>query len=717
MKKILLICLAFLVINPVFSQKKNITLDDLWKNYSFFPKNYNSLNSMNNGEHYVSLESSELGQELNIYKYKDGEKVRTLFKSEEFDLKRITNYTFSNDEKKLLLETQTEKIYRYSSKSIYYVYNIFTDKLKKISDDKLMFATFSPAGNKIAYVLDNNIYIHETNSGRTKQVTFDGQKNQIINGASDWVYEEEFGLVRSFEWAPDGEHIAYYKFDETNVKEFSMDLFKGGLYPTQEVFKYPKAGEENSVVRIYFYNLKKDKSTYIYTEKDYEYIPRIKWTKNSNILALYGMNRHQNELDFVLADATSNTNKVLFTEKDNYYIDIHDNLTFLPDDNFIWTSEKDGFNHIYIKGLDGSEQQITKGNWEVTSFDGVDSDKMELYYRSTEEGSINRTLYVHNLFTGKKRKLSTQIGDNSIKFSDNFKYYLNSYSNANTAPYYTLHKSNGEQLKVLEDNTEFNDKMKEFNLSKKEIFSIKTEEAELNAWMIKPPNFDSNKKYPLFMFLYGGPGSQQVKNSFGWTNYYWYQMLAQNGYIVACVDNRGTGGKGSEFKKMTYKELGKYELIDQINAAKYFGNLDYIDSKRIGIQGWSYGGYMSSLAITKGSDVFSLAIAVAPVTNWRYYDNIYTERYMQTPQENANGYDENSPINHVDKLKGDYLLIHGSADDNVHVQNSMEMISALVKANKKFDLFIYPDKNHGIYGGNTRLHLYQKMTDFILKNL
>jgi len=717
MKKILLICLAFLVINPVFSQKKNITLDDLWKNYSFFPKNYNSLNSMNNGEHYVSLENSELGQELNIYKYKDGEKVRTLFKSDEFDLKRITNYSFSNDEKKLLLETQTEKIYRYSSKSIYYVYNIFTDKLKKISNDKLMFATFSPAGNKIAYVLDNNIYIHETNSGRTKQVTFDGQKNQIINGASDWVYEEEFGLVRSFEWAPDGEHIAYYKFDETNVKEFSMDLFKGGLYPTQEVFKYPKAGEENSVVRIYFYNLKEDKSTFIYTEKDYEYIPRIKWTKNSNILALYGMNRHQNELDFVLADATSNTNKVLFTEKDNYYIDIHDNLTFLPDDNFIWTSEKDGFNHIYIKGLDGSEQQITKGNWEVTSFDGVDSDKMELYYRSTEEGSINRTLYVHNLFTGKKRKLSTQIGDNSIKFSDNFKYYLNSYSNANTAPYYTLHKSNGEQLKVLEDNTEFNDKMKEFNLSKKEIFSIKTEEAELNAWMIKPPNFDSNKKYPLFMFLYGGPGSQQVKNSFGWTNYYWYQMLAQNGYIVACVDNRGTGGKGSEFKKMTYKELGKYELIDQINAAKYFGNLDYIDSKRIGIQGWSYGGYMSSLAITKGSDVFSLAIAVAPVTNWRYYDNIYTERYMQTPQENANGYDENSPINHVDKLKGDYLLIHGSADDNVHVQNSMEMISALVKANKKFDLFIYPDKNHGIYGGNTRLHLYQKMTDFILKNL
>jgi dipeptidyl-peptidase-4 len=294
---------------------------------------------------------------------------------------------------------------------------------------------------------------------------------------------------------------------------------------------------------------------------------------------------------------------------------------------------------------------------------------------------------------------------------------MNSYSNANTAPYYTLHKSSGKQLKVLEDNAEFNKEMEEYNLSEKELFTIKTENAELNAWMIKPPNFDKKKVYPLYMFLYGGPGSQQVTNSFGWTNYYWHQMLAQKGYIVACVDNRGTGGKGADFKKMTYKELGKFETIDQINAAKYFGSLPYIDAKRIGIQGWSYGGYMSSLAITKGADVFSLAIAVAPVTNWRYYDNIYTERYMQTPQENASGYDENSPINHVDKLKGHYLLIHGSADDNVHVQNTMEMISALVKANKQFDLFIYPDRNHGIYGGNTRYHLYKKMTDFILENL
>jgi len=717
MKKILIICFSLVFITPIFSQKRDITLDDLWKNYAFYPKSMGGFNSMNDGEHYSTIEKTEDGQEIIKYRFKNGKKVRTLFKSTDFEIPKIGKYTFSENEKQLLLATETTSIYRYSSKSVYYIYNIHNDKISKLSDKKVMYATFSPQGDKVAYVLDNNLFIKNIKSGIITQVTTDGKKNHIINGASDWVYEEEFALVRSFEWAPDGEHIAYYKFDETHVKEFSMDLFKGGLYPTQEVFKYPKAGEENSIVKVYFYNIAKNKSTYIYTEKDYEYIPRIKWTNNPKVLALYGMNRHQNELDFVLANTEDGSNKVLFTEKDKYFIDIHDNLTFLPEDNFIWTSEKDGFNHIYLKGLDGSEQQITNGNWEVTSFHGVDSDKMKIYFTSTEEGSINRTLYVQHLDTDIKTKLNTENGTNNSSFSKGLKYYMNSVSTANSAPVYTLHTADGKRLKTLEDNTDFNTNMLDFNLTKKEFFNIKTEDAELNAWMIKPPNFDENKEYPIFMFLYGGPGSQQVTNSFGWTNYYWYQMLAQKGYIVACVDNRGTGGKGSEFKKMTYKELGKYETIDQINAAKYFGNLNYIDANRIGIQGWSYGGYMSSLAITKGADVFSLAIAVAPVTNWRYYDNIYTERYMQTPQENASGYDENSPINHVEKLKGHYLLVHGSADDNVHVQNTMEMISALVNANKQFDLFIYPDKNHGIYGGNTRYHLYKKMTDFILENL
>jgi len=717
MKKLLTLTLCFLLITPTYAQKRDITLEDLWKNHVFYPAYIGGFKSMNDGEHYSTLEQTDEGQEIIKYQFKNGKKVRALFNSANFKIQKIKGYSFSNDEKQILLKTETEKIYRHSSKSIYYVYNVFTDKLKKFNDDKIMYATFSPIGDKIAYVFENNLYIKDIRTEKITQVTNDGRKNHIINGASDWVYEEEFSLVRSFEWAPDGENIAYYKFDESHVKEFSMDLFKGELYPTQDVFKYPKAGETNSVVKVYFYNLKEAKNTFVYTEKDYEYLPRIKWTNNPNKMVILGMNRHQNELDFILANASDGSNKVLFTEKDKYYIDIHDNLTFLPERNFIWTSEKDGFNHIYLRDFEGSEIQLTKGNWEVTDFHGVDSDKMELYYTSTEDGSINRSLYVQNLESGEKRKLSTEIGVNSASFSKGLKYYMNSISTANISPKFTLHKADGTQLKVLEDNADFNTKMEDFNLSKKEFFTIKTEDSELNAWMIKPPNFEKEKEYPLYMFLYGGPGSQQVKNSFGWTNYYWYQMLAQKGYIVACVDNRGTGGKGAEFKKMTYKELGKFETIDQINAAKYFGNLPYIDTDRIGIQGWSYGGYMSSLAITKGADVFSLAIAVAPVTNWRYYDNIYTERFMQTPQENASGYDENSPINHVDKLKGHYLLVHGSADDNVHVQNTMEMISALVKANKQFDLFIYPDKNHGIYGGNTRYHLYKKMTDFILKNL
>ena len=617
----------------------------------------------------------------------------------------------------MLISTETESIYRYSKRAIYYVFNIHNNKLKQISENKIRYATFSPDGSKVAYVFGNNLFIKNLKNGQETQVTSDGKKNHIINGASDWVYEEEFKLVKGFSWSADGKKIAYYKFDESHVKEFSMDKFNGGLYPTQEVFKYPKAGEDNSTVNIYLYNIKEDTKILIYTKNDYEYFPRIKWTSDANILSIIGLNRYQNKLDFILVDAKDGTNKILFSEEDKYYININDNLSFLPSNYFIWTSEKNGYNHIYLKGLDGSEEQLTKGSWEVTSFDGLDSDNMQIFYRSTEEGSINRTLYMLDLETGEREKLSNRVGTNSVKFSKGLKYYINSYSNANTSPIYSLHNSDGTIIKVIENNEVFNTKMKDYNLSEKEFITIYTDNADLNAWVIKPPNFDKTKKYPLFMFVYGGPGSQQVLNNYGGNNFFWYQMLAQKGYIVACVDNRGTGGKGSEFKKMTYKELGKYETIDQIDAAKYFGSLDYIDSKRIGIQGWSYGGQLSSLAITKGADFFKLAIAVAPVTNWRYYDNIYTERYMRTPKENPNGYDDNSPIYHVDKLKGKYLLVHGSADDNVHVQNTYEMTSALVKSNKQFDLFIYPDKNHGIYGGNTRLHLYKKMTDFIKSNL
>jgi len=717
MNKTIIALILSIISFSLFSQSKEITLENIWQDYNFYPKDFRGLKSMNNGDFYTKLKKSDEGQEIIKYQFKNGKEVTTLFKSSDFDVKKINSYSFSNHDKLMLLTTETESIYRYSKRSIYYVFNIHNNKLKQISENKIRYATFSPDGSNVAYVFENNLFIKNLKSGQETQVTSDGKKNYIINGASDWVYEEEFKLVKGFSWSSDSKTIAYYKFDESHVKEFSMDKFNGGLYPTQEVFKYPKAGEDNSTVNIYLYNVQEDTKTLIYTENDYEYIPRIKWTSDANILSIIALNRHQNKLDFILVDAKDGTNKVLFSEEDKYYININDNLSFLPSNYFIWTSEKNGYNHIYLKGLDGSEEQLTKGSWEVTSFDGLDSDNMQIFYRSTEEGSINRTLYMLDLESGKREKLSNIVGTNSVKFSKGLKYYIKSYSNANTPPIYSLHNSDGTVIKVLENNEVFNTKMKDYNLSEKEFITIHTDNADLNAWVIKPPNFDKTKKYPLFMFLYGGPGSQMVLNNYGGNNFFWYQMLAQKGYVVACVDNRGTGGKGAEFKKMTYKELGKYETIDQIDAAKYFGNLDYIDSKRIGIQGWSYGGQLSSLAITKGADYFKLAIAVAPVTNWRYYDNIYTERYMQTPKENPNGYDDNSPIYHVDKLKGKYLLIHGSADDNVHVQNTYEMTSALVKANKQFDLFIYPDKNHSIYGGSTRYHLYKKMTDFIADNL
>ena len=717
MRKILFIFFLCFSSIACFSQSKEITLEDIWQNYNFYPKSYRGLNSMNDGEFYTQIKNGEEGQEIIKYSFKNGKRVVRLFKSSDFKIKRINSYSLSNDDRLMLLATETESIYRYSKKAIYYVFNIQNNKIKKLSDNKVRYPTFSPDGTKVAFVFENNLYIKDITNGKENQITFDGKKNNIINGASDWVYEEEFKLVRGFEWSGDSRTIAFYKFDESHVKEFSMDKFNGNLYPTQEVFKYPKAGEANSTVSVYLYNIDDDEKKLIYTEEDYEYIPRIKWSNDPNILTMIGLNRHQNKLDFIVVDSKDGSNRVLFTEEDKYYIDINDNLTFLPNNFFIWTSEKKGYNHIYLKGLDGSEEQITSGSWEVTSFYGLDSDKMEIFFSSTEDGSINRSIYCLDLESGKRKKLSTQIGTNSAKFSNGLKYYINTYSNANTPPIFTLHKADGSLIKTIEDNSEFQNKLEEYNISEKEFITIYTDNADLNAWIIKPPNFDDNKKYPLFMFLYGGPGSQKVLNRYEGNNFYWYQMLAQKGYVIACVDNRGTGGKGAEFKKMTYKELGKYETIDQIDAAKYFGSLNYIDEKRIGIQGWSYGGYMSSLAITKGADVFNLAVAVAPVTNWRYYDNIYTERYMQTPQENPSGYDENSPINHVEKLKGKYLLIHGTADDNVHVQNTYEMSSALVRANKQFDLFVYPDKNHGIYGKNTRYHLYKKITNFILDNL
>ena len=717
--RMIYIAIALSISLSSWAQKKAVSIDDLWKNYSFYPEYVRGLKSMKGGDYYTQIDKNKNGSKLNKYSYRTGKLISTIADSEKLEIP-ITNYSFSEDEKKVLFACETKSIYRYSSRSIYYVYDVNNGSLNKLLDQKVMYATFSPDGSQVAYVKDNNLFLMNLENMQEIQITNDGINNEIINGASDWVYEEEFGLVNAFFWSPDGNKIAFYRFDEREVKKFSMDMFQGELYPTQYEFRYPKAGEENSKISIHLFDTKTKKTQEIAVLEDFEYLPRLGWTKDPNSLYLLRMNRHQNHLDFLLIDATTTESRVLFTETDSYYIDIHDNTTFLNDGkHFIWTSEKSGFNHLYKVRLDdGSMQQITTGNWEVTNYHGMQADSDKIYYTSTEDGPINRSVYCINTDGKDKQKLTKKIGTNSVNFSQGMKYFINTYSTANEPPFFSLHNANGKQIRILEDNKKLSEKMNQYALSKKEFFSfITSEDVSLNGWMIKPADFDSDKQYPVFMFLYGGPGSQQVLNSWGWTNYFWHQHLAQQGYIVACIDNRGTGGRGAEFKKMTYQQLGKYETIDQIEANQYLGSLPFVDANRIGIQGWSYGGYMSSLAITKGAEVFKMAIAVAPVTNWRYYDNIYTERYMRTPQENADGYDDNSPINHVDKLKGKYLLIHGSADDNVHVQNTYEMVSALVNANKQFDLFIYPDKNHSIYGGNTRLHLYQMMTDYIKENL
>jgi len=720
-RQLLLFC--FLATLLTSAQNKEITLEEIW-NGTFRTEGLDALHSMKNGQQYsvLDFDRSSGVTAIDVYDYKTLKKVKTLVSSSDLDaIAYFSNYTFSEDESQILLATDVTPIFRRSSLGKYYVFDIKTKKLTLVAEEKIQEPTFSPDGNKIAYGYNNNLFVKDLRSGETTQITFDGEKNKIINGITDWVYEEEFGFVRAFQWNSASNKIAFIRFDETLVPEFSMDVYGSDLYPTQDVFKYPKAGEANALVSLHLYNVDSDLLSEVKVNKDYHdfYIPRIKWTNNSDVLSAHFLNRHQNQLDLWFIDTNNNSAKIALEERDEAYIDVTDDLTFLKDNSFIWTSEKDGYNHIYHYSQDGKLlNQVTKGNWEVTSYYGFDEKRNKIFYQSTETGSINRAVYSIKLNGRDKEQLTKVEGTNRASFSADFSYFINSFSNNLTPPTFTLNDAkSGKIIKSIKDNEKLLQKLAAYKMSKKEYSTININGNDLNMWMIKPADFDETKEYPLFMYQYSGPGSQQVANSWGGTNDYWYQMLAQNGYIVACVDGRGTGFKGADFKKVTQKELGKYEVEDQIDAAKYLGELPYIDASRIGIWGWSYGGFMSSNALFKGNDVFKMAIAVAPVTSWRFYDTVYTERYMTTPQENPSGYDDNSPINHVDKLKGNFLLIHGSSDDNVHVQNTMLMVEALVQANKQFEWMVYPDKNHGIYGGNTRLHLYTKMTNYIKENL
>lgn len=724
MKKILEIILSFLVLTNlfyfnVFSQKQ-IFIEDLYKKPVFRPNLVYGISSMKDGEHFTNLNMAR--NAIIKYSYNTGDKIETIFSAKDYDIPNfdwIFDYEFSNDENKILFSINYDPIYRHSYTAEYYIFDISDKKITKLSDNgKQQLASFSPDGKMVSFVRDNNLFIKILDSNEEIQLTFDGEKNKIINGAPDWVYEEEFSYNKAYDWSPDSKKIAFLKTDETNVKTFSFTIF-GSLYPETYEYKYPKAGEENSKVSLHIVDLSTKKIINAgLGDLNDKYIPRLKFTNNADLLSAIKLNRLQNIYELYFIDSNNGNSKIVLTLTDPKYIEINDDLTFLPDDlGFIISHESSGFRHLYFYDMNGNEiKKITEGNWEVTKFYGYDNVNKMLYFQAAKNSPLQREIYSVKIDGSELKQISSHIGTNDAEFSNNFKYFINTFSNANTPYIVSLYDNKGNLIRNIETNSSLSKRIKEeYKFQPKEFFTIKTEDGTLlNAWMIKPQKLKS--KNPVFMYVYGGPGSQTVLDSWD-RDMAWWQLLAQKGYIIVSVDNRGTGARGKDFRQITYKQLGKYEIIDQIEAAKYLGSLKYVDANRIGIFGWSYGGYMSSLCMTIGAQWFKLGIAVAPVSNWRYYDSIYTERYNGLPQDNAQGYDDNSPINHVKKMKGKFLLIHGTADDNVHFQNSVDLVDKLIEADVDFETFYYPNKDHGIYGGNTRNHLYRKMTNFILENL
>lgn len=704
--------------------QKEFTLEAIWDQEIFDARTIPGFNFMNDGRHYT-LRS---GNRIVAFDLTTGRQTDTPFDPGLMDDNNgfdgyVSGYTFSPDESLILLATHKKQIYRRSFLARYFVYDRANRTISPLSDSGAqMNAHFSPDGQKVGYVLDNDLYYKDLQTGQTIRITHDGRENAIINGAADWVYEEEFAITRTFEWSPDSRYMAWIRFDERSVPEFTMANYNNELYPEYVTFKYPKVGQTNSTVSVHLYDTEREQSSNvdILTSETDLYIPRIKWMRQHDQLTVYVLNRHQNHLKLIRVDATTGQSTLLMEEENQYYIDITDDLTFLDDgDHYIWTSEKGDKNQIFLYDMDGGQRRLTTGDHEVTAVYGYDAARNEIYFQATDDSPLRRGIFKVDL-DGKVSRLTSddQQGWNSARFSTTYDYYVLTHSTANRPPVYTVYTRDGKKIRDIETNDGLKNLIREYDFQPKEFFTFENQGGTtLNGYMIKPGDFDPGRKYPVFMFLYGGPGSQQVVDN--WQSRYqaWFQMLASHGYIIACVDNRGTGGRGEEFKKMTYLNLGKMETADQIDAAKYLGSLPYIDAERIGVFGWSYGGYMSTNLILHGNDVFSLAVAVAPVTNWRWYDTIYTERYMRTEEENEKGYHDYSPVYFAEKLKGDYLLVHGLSDDNVHFQHSAEMARALINAGKTFETMYYPNDNHGISGPGSKLHLFRLITEFLNNNL
>lgn len=693
--------------------QRPFTLEDIWVNYWFFPRGAEGFNATADGKHYLAEDDGGLAK----YRFDAEAPVAGYrFSFEGRPLDGFDSYRLSSDEQKVLLATETESIYRYSSRSVYLVGNLADGELRLLTEgQKVRYADFSPDGKHVSYVSGNNLYIKSLEDNTLRQITEDGRVNSIINGASDWVYEEEFVLVQAYDWSPSSAYLAYLKFDESEVPEFTMPMFGGGLYPENYVFKYPKVGEKNAEVSAWVHHVASGKAVQVSLPSGVEYLPRLWWTPDDRLVLLV-MNRLQNHMRLLLADPESGSTRVIWEERSDTYLELPEDPVFLAGSSrYLLTSEKSGFKHLYVNDFEKqSSEAMTEGAWEIRDFLGFHEGRKEALYTSTETGSMETQLFAVNL-KGKKRQITKAPGTHDISWSGN--YFVDNYSRAH-APYRAgLYDLDGNELRVL--NREAYDiyqKLynKQLQLKPPVFFSAPAADgSSLNAFAIYPPNFDSSKTYPVLMYVYGGPGSQEVTDGWMGPNYGWFQYLSTRGVVVVCADNRGTGGRGKAFRDITYGRLGEIETRDQLSVARWLQAKSWVKDDAIAMFGWSYGGYMAALCTFQGSDVLSAGISVAPVTNWRFYDNIYTERYMGTMQTNPKGFDKQAPIRFADKLEGDFLLIHGSADDNVHWQNTAELSMALIQANKDFEQFIYPDKNHGIYGGNTRLHLYRMMTRFL----
>ena len=713
-------------------QKLPLTLEDIWAKPTFRAASVPGFNWMTDGRYYSALENGSLVQ----HEVTTGKALQTLVAASALQVAgtdkplSVDGYSFNANEQKILFTTATEPIYRHSARATYYVFDRASKKLTPLSaGDKQGYATFSPDGRRVAFTRDNNVFVTDLATMKETAVTTNGLKNNLINGSADWVYEEEFGFAQGFFWSPDSKQIAFYTFDESQVPEYDMQEW-GSLYPKEYRFKYPKAGEKNSVVSVSSYDVASARTIKmdVGPEPD-QYLPRVMWTQVPNTLSIQRLNRLQNKLEILHADANTGKTQVVLTDTNPAYVEINDDLNYLPGgQQFLFTSEKDGYQHLYLHEMSGREvRQLTKGDWEISAINGFDPKTGFVYYTSTEGSALQRHLYRVNLSgTGKKRISEVGNGTDVVNMSSDTRYFLNTHSSAGVPAVVSLREgASGKLVKTLEDNAKLRQTLTQYNLGKLEFLTFKTSEGvELNAWMMKPANFDPAKKYPVLMHVYGGPSfgtssSQTVLDNAGggtaFSNYLWHQMLAEQGYIVVSVENRGTAGRGAAFRKATYANLGKFETIDQGEGAKYLATLPFVDKARIGIWGWSYGGYMASLCILRGADIFRAAIAVAPVTHWTLYDSIYTERYMRRPLDNPTGYADTSPLTLTDKLKGKFLLVHGTADDNVHFQNAARLAAALQKGNKPFQTMFYPGKHHGIEG--VSLHVFTLITTFIKENL